>query len=397
MATENRRERLAQGFHHFAIQQAAGRSPLYRCLAKAISRRSDVALALLEAPAQQRRPTLLFAAVHDLLLRGVDHPLASYYPSVGGCRGPDEDLLMTFHDFCAAHDDMLRSMMSTRKTQTNEVRRSAALLPALQYAVQAARSPLALVEVGASAGLNLLMDRFAYRYDHLRVGPGDAALVIDTSLRDGHPPPILDSNRPTRPWRHPGQAEAPPPASYAEALPAERRIGIDLHPLDVRKLADARWLRACVWPDDLDRLRLLDAAIDVARRHPPELAAGHALEALPEVVHRLPSGVELCVFHSSTLAYFTTEERRKFVELLGSLSRARTVWWVSLEAPFIEPFDRQAPFAFKDAVEGLTYLIALSRLENGRRVSDLLLGRSDPHGKWIEWVAEWRGRTGRLF
>ncbi len=387
MVRENRREVLAERFHHFATYQAAGRSRLYLCLAKAISGRADVALALLEAPAAQRRPTLLFAAVHDLLLRGVDHPLADYYPSVGGCREPDEKLLVTFHDFCSAHDDMLRSMMSTRKTQTNEVRRSAALLPALQHAARAARSPLALVEVGASAGLNLLMDRFAYRYDHFRVGPGDAALVIDTSLRNGRPPPILSSNRPPRPRCRPGQPEAPLPASSAKALPAEPRIGIDLHPLDVRDPAHARWLHACVWPDDLDRLRLLAAAIEVARRHPPELVAGHALETLPEVLDRLPSGVELCVFHSSTLAYFTAEERRKFVEQLEALSRARTVWWVSLEAPFIEPFHRRAAFAFKDAAEGLTYLIALSRLQSGRRVCDRLLGRSDPHGKWIEWLA----------
>ncbi|MFN2556087.1 MAG: DUF2332 domain-containing protein [Nitriliruptorales bacterium] len=363
MAREDRWEALARCFRHFAVEQARGRSPLYGRLADDISGRPEVASVLLEAPPDQRRPTLLFAAVHDLLLGGVEHPLASYYPSVGGRREPDEALLLIFHDFCAAHDAVLRSMVSTRRTQTNEVRRSAALLPALQHAAQDAGAPFALVEIGTSAGLNLLMDRFAYRYDARRVGPPEAMVVIDTHLRSGRSPPILDS-----------------------ALPAERRIGVDLHPLDVRLPADARWLRACVWPDDLDRLRLLDAAVGLARRHPPELVAGHALQALPDVAERLPDGLELCVFHSSTLAYFSGEERRRFIELLRSLSHARSLWWISLEAPFIEPFDRQAPSAFEDEVEGLSYLVALSRLEDGRRVSDQLLGRSDPHGKWLEWI-----------
>lgn len=367
MACDKRWEVLAQCFRHFAADQARGRSRLYEYLADAISERPEVASPLFEAPVEQRRPTLLFAAVHDLLLRGIEHPLANYYPSVGGRREPDEELLGSFRDFCADHEDMLLGMISTRNTQTNEVRRSAALLPALQLAAQQATGPLALVEVGASAGLNLLMDRFAYRYDDLRVGPSDSALVIDSALRNGRPPP---------------------PVSHPIRLSSVRRIGIDLHPLDVRDPADARWLRACVWPEHLDRLHLLDAAVAFARDDPPELVTGHALEALPEVVDTLPHGIELCVFHSSTLAYFTHSESRRFVDLLESLSRDRTVWWVSLEAPFIEPFNRRARYAFQDSVEGLTYLIALSRLVGGERVSDQLLGRSDPHGKWIEWIDE---------
>ncbi len=357
-------EALARRFRHFAREQARGRSRLYECLANAIAGRPAVALVLFEAPAEQRRPTLLFAAVHDLLLGGTDHPLADYYPSLGGWREPDEELLETFDAFCAAHDDVLRSMMSTRMTQTNEVRRSAALLPALQEAERQARAPLALVEVGASAGLNLVMDRFAFRYGDRRVGAADTKLVVHTSVSNGRPPPILGSG-----------------------LSSQSRIGIDLRPLDVGDPSDVRWLRACVWPDDLDRLRLLDEAVAVVRNDPPPLAAGHALEALPKVVAALPYGADLCVFHSSTLAYFSDVERRRFVELLASLSMDRSVWWVSLEAPFIEPFNGQALSAFEAGVEGLTYLIALSRLEDGRRVCDMLLGRSDPHGKWIEWVA----------
>ncbi|MDP8960867.1 MAG: DUF2332 domain-containing protein [Actinomycetota bacterium] len=363
MAAEDRWEVLAESFHRFAEDQARGRSRLYQHLASAIIG-TDVASLLLEAPIEQRRPNLLLAAVHDLLLRGIEHPLARYYPSVGGWREPDEQLLATFRDFCTWHEDVLRGLVSTRNTQTNEVRRCAALLPALRRAARQASAPLTIVEVGASAGLNLLMDRFAYRYDDLLVGPDDAALVIDCALRNGTPPPLNT------------------------ALSSARRVGIDLHPLDVHDADHARWLRACVWPEHLDRLHLLAAAIAVAQREPPELVAGHALEALPEVVATLPAGTELCVFNSATLAYFSQAERGAFVDLIESLSTDRPVWWVSLEAAFIEPFDWRASTTFQEAVEGLTYLITLTRMAGGCRVDDHLLGRSDPHGRWIEWIAD---------
>lgn len=362
MQTPEKLAQLTAAFAHFA-RECRGSSPLYEVLATEIRERPYILSLLEEAEERQRRPNLLFAAVHDLLLRGTPHALAAYYPSVGGSVPPDAKVLETFEDFVRRHERELRVLISTRKTQTNEVRRAALLYPAIHMvSSRYGHTPIVLFDVGASAGLNLLMDRYTYDYgDHVSVGRG-SSVVLDCQIRRGRPFPDLSH----------------PPA-------VAHRAGIDLDPLDPRDTEDVRWLRACVWPAHTGRLRLLEGALTLAANDPPAIHQGEALELLPEIVDEVPVDLPVCVFHSATLAYFPEEDRRRFIELLDEIASRRPLSWVSLEGAFISPYDRLDHEHDLAPPDDFHFLLGFTEWTDEGR-SDVLLARGEPHGRWIQWL-----------
>ena len=144
----------------------AGESPLYQRLSGLLAERTDLATPLLSAPHGQRRALLLFAAIQQILrVREPGHRLAEWYPSLGGTRSPrDPALLPAFADLVHRHQAEITEWCRSRTTQTNEVRRAALLRPALGFAADLVPGPLALIELGCSAGLLLVPDRYAFRY-----------------------------------------------------------------------------------------------------------------------------------------------------------------------------------------------------------------------------------------
>src|SRR5262249_32515842 len=136
------------------------------------------------APPAGRQPLVLLAAVHHLLLGGLDHPLAAVYAGES-----DADPAPLFRDVCLSRRDAVLELLATRRTQTNECARSAALVPALAWVAQRVPGPLALVDVGASAGLNLLCDRYRIDYGPSGVvGPPDSPVRLECRVLGGHPP-----------------------------------------------------------------------------------------------------------------------------------------------------------------------------------------------------------------
>jgi hypothetical protein len=196
----------------------------------------------------------------SLPLRQPDHPTARFYPSITATPA-DGDPVPEVLRFAHAHLDQLAGQVSTRLVRTNEAARCTFLAPAIRAAAQRAPGPLALLEVGASAGLNLLLNRYGYR--NRRSGrvlaelPG--APVLDCALDGPRVPP------------------------HRVALNVVWRSGIDLNPLDVDDPVDRRWLRALIWPDHRARAVRLEAALQVATTHTlrPVVHAGDASELLP--------------------------------------------------------------------------------------------------------------------
>lgn len=172
------------------------RSPLYEHLSLATAEDDEVVSLLAAASEPQRRPNLLFAAVHDVLLSGADHELAEYYPSVGGDREPDGRTLSFFRSFLQDFNDDVVQRLGTRSTQTNEPGRCAALRPGLGRLAIRTDRPVALLELGASAGLLLHLDRYRYRYGEVEVGPQGSEVTISPELRG---PPPQDLILPTSP------------------------------------------------------------------------------------------------------------------------------------------------------------------------------------------------------
>jgi hypothetical protein len=366
---------LGDHFRAFAKTTERDGGTTYSAISRAVADDDDVLSLLDDAPLLQRRPLLLLAAVHFLLLSGIEHPLADFYDTVRLVRGrPDEppsqgDVAVAFTDFCRVHRSEIEELTATRSTQTNEVGRCSALLPGLchiaaQYGWQ---DPLALLDLGTSAGLNLLFDDYAYTYRAsaggaiCQAGSPGSAVALECTTRDDliHLPDL----------RLPVMAE---------------RVGLDLAPVDPFSDDKARWLLACLWPDNLPRFERLRAAIANVRAvpHPPRLERGDLLTDLPRVVATMPGDSPLVVFHSWVAAYLDEDEQRSLARQVAALGKDRRVHYLYCESPFetpglptpSSPVRREGP----DLVTALVHVGPGGG--NAVRLAD-----THPHGYWIHW------------
>lgn len=347
---ESTAEDRARYFEEFARLVCRGSSPLYERLARGVAGDEE----LLELAAHIRPdqpPNLFFSAVHLLLLRGARHPLADFYESVGGAASAeDADPLPAFRDFCRERRDELAGLVSTRIVQTNEIGRYACLVPAFGLASRMAGGrPLATVEVGASAGLGLLWDK--YGYDYGAGGRcGDAASPVQNfcESRGALPPPVPRA--------------LPPVAS---------RVGLDLNPIDVRDREATLWLHALVFPEHRQRAERLGRALELARRDPPRLLAGDAAELLAAALHEIPEGTPVCVFNSFTLTQFPDEARGRLLRTLAEFGSRRELYHVSLEW-----FGGEHPLLELHLYDGA----------DAARARKLTLASCDAHGGWLRWL-----------
>jgi hypothetical protein len=217
----NPEKRSPEGLAGHLLRYAEGMrasSPLYGRLL--LGAAGDPVLLALAGAARwdQRAALLLLAAAHYLLLRSVKPrlPLAAYYPSIVGPAARCGDPVPAFRRFCLERQGQIRELVATRRVQTNEVGRCACLLPAFTLAAgMAGGRPLALVEVGASAGLNLLFDRYAYDYgDGVPRGEAGSSVRISCSLR-GPAAPLARGT----PWRRFARAWTSTPSMRAIRTP----------------------------------------------------------------------------------------------------------------------------------------------------------------------------------
>jgi hypothetical protein len=235
-------------------------------------------------------PLRLLAALHFLALReGVD-PWDEPAPVV------------------EEHRDWVTRFVTEQGVQTNEVQRSWMLLPCfLEVARRGGAECLDLVELGPSAGLNLVWDRYRYRYTHGSWGEAGAALELA------------------------GEERGQVPASLLElSLEVRGRVGVDLNPIDVTSDEGALLLKCFVWADQRQRLERLDRAVDALRRDPPELIRGDIVSLLPEVLSWRRDDALTVVFESAVLGYLSERDRQEVFDVLdraaadGPLALVRT-------------------------------------------------------------------------
>jgi hypothetical protein len=334
----------------FATEARLSGSSLYERLALGVA--TDDALQALagEARPEQPRANILFAAVHFLLLRGMDDPLRRHCPDLnGGVRLADEDPFPLFAAFCARHREALLPLIRTRVTNTNEVARSAVLNAGFREVARAAGEPLRLIEMGPSAGLNMIWDRYRVRYrrgdETFLTDVPDARLTLDCELRGERIPPL------------------------GPAPKISGRVGLELNPVDLSNADDRDWLRALVWPDRVERLARLEAALAVYQDVRPDIRVGDALELLPDALARVPAGETACVYHSFVIYQFSAEMRRAFYDMLAVAGLRREVWCLRFEGQG----NNENP-------------LSLWRYRDGAR-EERVLARAHPHGAWLEWLA----------
>ena len=345
---------LAERFRAFGLESAS-RAPLYATLAAAAAD-DDAALALLQtAPEMQQMPVLFFAAVHHLLLAGEGAELARHYPNLS----PDVDVdgrdpVPAFRAFVRSHAAPLQSLIVERSTQTNEIGRCALFLPPMAV-VESERGPLAHIDIGASAGLTLLLPQFTYAYEPGGTVTGPSGIELRCGVRGARP---LPSTMPS----------------------IVRSIGLDRSPIDTTDDDAVRWLEACVWPDQADRFDRLVRAIELARRNPPEVRRGDAVDDVATLVTEAASFGHPVITTSWVLSYLTTDQRHAFVEQLDTIGADIDLSWVIGEAPALTP---GLPVPTTEEPEHLTVL-SLVRWRDGVRHVERL-ATAHPHGYWVHW------------
>lgn len=337
---------LAARFNAFAdLECAPGGSgmsvdsPTYALLSRYVAVRGPLLALARECRPGQPIPNLLFAAVKRLVAVMSDSPLGRLYERIAKGEAVSEDLAVEFDAFCRQHAESIIDLVRTRNVQTNEVGRCSHLMPAFGHVAQTTGSDLALIDVGAGAGLNLLWNRFDYRYsDGSTFGSGRSPVVIECESR-GEMPGV------------PARFPAVPFAA-----------GVDLNPIDLGDEEHYLWLKALVWPDHGDRLALLANARRLWMRHRPRVDEGDALEKLPVLAAEAPADLALCVFHCHVLNQFSVEAREAFAAALRSVSESRPVFHVASEGERMD----------------------LTRIEAGRSTMLLSVLRS-AHGRWVRW------------
>ncbi len=338
-------EPVADLFRVLAEVDFGDASPLYATLATHAADDPELLSLLRPAGPTDRLPHLLFAAVQYLLLADGSDPIDAF----------GADPFPRFREWSLDRRADVEALVATHVVQTNEVGRCAALLPCLAAVAAAERRPLAVIEVGSSAGLNLLFDRYRYDYGGGNgSGPADSTVVLRPRV-DGSPAPGLQV--PEVAWRR----------------------GLDRLPVDVTDDEAVRWLRACIWPEQTDRQHLLDHAVSIARLDPPVLIAGDAIESLPAVVQSAPADAALCIVHTAVLPYLP--DPAALTGLLQDMSRNRPLWRVSGEASGLVP-DLVAPPAASKPIAFVYGVVPFAVAGQRPRA----LARSGPHGTWIEWL-----------
>lgn len=354
--------------HFVAFRRVAVDLPLYARFTDGCLDDPEVAGLLLAARPGQARPVLLYAAVHDLVLRDPDLPLAAWYSSVRDDPVPvaAADPWPTFRQTSLDRAEALRSVIATHATQTNEVNRAAVLVPLVAAAcADLPDRPVTIVELGASAGLLAGLERYAVDVGGVIVGDPTSPVHLATRLHGGAVPDLSTF-----------------PPTIVE------RIGIDRDPVVLDDEDRVRWLAACLWPDEPWRVERFRAACSVTAADPPAAITGDFVDELEVVAAATDPDTHLVVFDTWALTYVARERRPEVPAALGRIAASgRAVSWLTVEPPRAVPDLEPAPWLGGTADVAPETVLGMQRWRSGNTTGPEAMGWCHPHGNWLTWTA----------
>jgi hypothetical protein len=343
-------------YRRFGEADAAGASPLYERVAVALSDSEEALAAIEAAPARKRHPRVILAALHDLALAGRAPALAAAYAASDGDAAAEAAI-----DTLVGMTDAVVAIAARRQARADETGRCAVLYPAIAEAARrVGADAVGLIDLCCSAGLNLTVDRVGISYSNGQsLGDPSSRVRQSASIVGGRPLP-------------------------AQAMPeVVARVGVDLDPVDVTDPDAARWLRACVWPDQPERAARLEAELALAATAPPMLLQGDPVQVLPDAFAQVPADALPVVTTTWALSRFPLERRLRFLHRLDQAAAGRAVAWVSAEGVGVAPAiptlgDRRAS---GHSILGLAVL-------DGSVLRAEAIGRCWSKGRLLAWLAD---------
>jgi len=347
---------LAEVYRRFGEVDAAGTSPLQARVAVALSESDEALRAIGTAPARTRHPRVVLAALHDLALAGRAPALAAAHAAADGDAAADAAI-----DTLRRMTDAVVAVAVRRRFRTSETARCAVLYPAIAEAARRVGADgVGLIDVGGSTALDLQVDRVGITYGNgQRLGDPSSPVQVSASLVGDRPVP-------------------------ARAMPeVVARIGVDVDPLDVTDPDDARWLRACLAPDQPERTARLEAELAVAATAPALLLRGDAVEVLPDALARVPADALPVVTTTWALSHLPLESRLRFLHRLDEAAAGRAVAWVSAEGVGVAP---AIPTLGDRRASGHS-IIGLAVFERAALHAEAI-GRCWSRGRLLAWLAD---------
>jgi len=318
-------------------------SPLYEFLSRKVAKDDELLTLCQYKRPGQPPPNILFGAVHHLLLKGVDHPLRSFYPSVVKNPLPLTNSFAYFKDFCHMYKDNIVQLLQTKLVQTNEINRCAYLYPLFCHIYELVNKPLALIEIGTSAGLQLIWDEYSYSYSESGelFGRINSPVQLRSSIRDDKFPDLS--------WTIP---------------PISERIGVDLHVNDVTKEEDYLWLLSLIWPEHHERRKLFKKAATLKSKHDIQLIEGDGIDLLEDLILLTSVSSIICLFHTHVANQFSKEQKSALLDKVAKIGQNRDIIHI-----YNNMYDMD---------------LHIDWYINGVE-ERFVVGAVDGHGKWFMW------------
>ena len=329
---------LSKCFEDF-INEVKGNSPLYEALSIRIQNDEYILTLCENVRLGQPVPNMLFASVQYLLLSGAQHNLREFYPSVVSDAKEPNDAFPAFLDFCKTYENGIVELLKSRLVQTNEVRRCTYLYPVFCDIFAKVRCPLALVEIGPSLGLNLIWDQYAYDYGNGEVyGNKESKLLLKTEMRSELPELLLTSP------------------------PVAERIGIDLHVVELER--DELWMHALIWPENVERVKLFEQAVEILRTQKIKFIQGNGSQIIEKVVETISDESVVCIFHTWVANQMPEDSKLALEKKFKEIGKTRDVFHI-----YNNMWD--------------LYLHIDSYI--GGELTRKTVAETNPHGKWMIW------------
>ncbi|TDX02554.1 DUF2332 domain-containing protein [Kribbella sp. VKM Ac-2566] len=369
---------LAQAYRRFGEGDGLKISPLHARMAIALSESPDALRVIESAPARRRHPTAILAALHHLALSGQAPDLAEAIAAANATTATaaaNAAAAANATTDAAGLDvvgavavevvrragDLVLEVGAGRKVRGDEGGRHAVLYPAVAEVARRVGAPsVGLIAVGRSAGLNLAVDRVGISYSNGQsLGDADSAVQVSASVV--------------------GEGRVPQHAMPEVAA----RVVVDVDPIDVTEVDEARWLRACVPPDQVQRLTRLDAELALAEAAPPVLVRGGVVDVVPDAIASVPDDVLPVVITTWALSGLDLDGRLRFLQRLDEAATRRPVAWVSVEGVGVAP----GMPTYGDRRASGHSIIGLGVFEHAS-MQATAVGRCWLRGEMLSWLAD---------